>query len=530
MVAHLVRLKVTLLGNSFRSSPWRIVGLVVGMLYGLAILGFGVAALIGFRVLAEPDLASVAVVLLGSLAVLGWGLVPLFLFGVDETLDPLRFQTFAISRREMTLGLLAAGLISVPAVITGLLALTTAVTWAYSVPAVIISLVAALVAVLTCVTLSRVTTTAASTLLASRKTRDVTAVVGLAAVVLIGPAVNLITGGGLSLSLDPERLAGLVTIVGWTPLGWTWSAGADAADGEILAGLVKLVLASGLLAGLLWVWQRLLVRSLERGAQSASGGGKVAGGLGWFSRFPATPWGAIAARSATYWRRDPRYFGSLIVIVMMPILVLVMSQTSDNLDVGIAFLWLAPIVAYLTGWGAHADVSYDNTAFALHVSSGVSGMADRVGRLVPWAIIGVASVLIFALLGGVISGQWELVPGMLGLGLGLLFAGFGMSSIVSIAFFYPTPAPGDSPFKTPPGATGITLLVQTVTGFVLLVAMSPAIVLGILAVVWRPWLGWLCLLVSLVLGAVYLLIGLRRGARIFERKAPEILVRLHDYT
>ena len=43
--------------------------------------------------------------------------------------------------------------------------------------------------------------------------------------------------------------------------------------------------------------------------------------MGLFSLLPATPTGAVTARSLTYWLRDPRYGGSLMVI---PLLAVVM--------------------------------------------------------------------------------------------------------------------------------------------------------------------------------------------------------------
>ena len=41
--------------------------------------------------------------------------------------------------------------------------------------------------------------------------------------------------------------------------------------------------------------------------------------------------------------------------------------------------------AYLIGWGQHNDVGYDSTAFWMHVTSGVDGVSDRLGRLFPSA-------------------------------------------------------------------------------------------------------------------------------------------------
>ena len=49
---------------------------------------------------------------------LGWLLLPLVFFGVDETLDPARFALLPLRRRTLVTGMLAAALVGVPAVAT----------------------------------------------------------------------------------------------------------------------------------------------------------------------------------------------------------------------------------------------------------------------------------------------------------------------------------------------------------------------------------------------------------------------------
>ena len=52
----------------------------------------------------EPDIRGLVVVLVGSVLVLGWWVVPLVAFGLDSTIDPARFVTFAIPRRSLLTG------------------------------------------------------------------------------------------------------------------------------------------------------------------------------------------------------------------------------------------------------------------------------------------------------------------------------------------------------------------------------------------------------------------------------------------
>ena len=117
MVAHLLKLKLTLLRNSLRRSPWQIVGLVLGALYGLGMLGLLLAGLF-FLSLNDPELARTATVLAGTAAVLGWALIPVLATGVDLTLDPARFVTFAVPLPKMLTGLALGGLIGIPGAVT----------------------------------------------------------------------------------------------------------------------------------------------------------------------------------------------------------------------------------------------------------------------------------------------------------------------------------------------------------------------------------------------------------------------------
>ncbi len=45
---------------------------------------------------------------------LGWVVLPLAAFGVDATLDPARFVTFPIPRRQLLVGLGLSGLVGIP--------------------------------------------------------------------------------------------------------------------------------------------------------------------------------------------------------------------------------------------------------------------------------------------------------------------------------------------------------------------------------------------------------------------------------
>ncbi|RQX35990.1 ABC transporter permease, partial [Micromonospora chalcea] len=125
---HFVRLKLRVLGNNFRGQKWRIALFVLGLLLGLwfAAVGFFLLATPGLA--DEPRYALMVAAFGGGLLTLGWLLLPLVFFGVDETLDPARFALLPLSRRTLVTGLLAAALVSVPALATALTAAGLVVT------------------------------------------------------------------------------------------------------------------------------------------------------------------------------------------------------------------------------------------------------------------------------------------------------------------------------------------------------------------------------------------------------------------
>ena len=115
MVAHIVRLKWLLLRNGLRRSTPQLVGLILGAFYGLGVLGTALSGLIALRFALPSDVARTAITLGGSALTLGWIVMPIIAFGADETLDPARFATMAVPRRQLVLGLLLSSLVGVRA-------------------------------------------------------------------------------------------------------------------------------------------------------------------------------------------------------------------------------------------------------------------------------------------------------------------------------------------------------------------------------------------------------------------------------
>ncbi|TSE15306.1 transporter [Arthrobacter sp. KBS0703] len=519
MVAHLLRLKLALLRNGLRRSPWQLVGLAIGGLYALGIVGLCVTALLFLRQ-EDAGLAQTVVVLSGSAAVLGWGIVPVVASAADMTLDPARFTTAAVPMPQLLAGLGLGGLIGIPGLAAVIVALATVGTWSRGILPAAGALVGAVLGVLSCVVLSKVVTTATASLAASRRFKDVSGTAFMVPLVLLGPIMAGIFQG---VSASGDYLADLARGLSWTPLGAAWSLGGDLAAGHAGQAAFKLLIAAATLAGLAWCWKVLLERALVTPPYAGSSRRK-GGRMGLFSLLPATPVGAITARSLTYWFRDPRYSGSLVVIPLLP--VVLAFQGSQTNDFGVLLI-VGPLTAFLLAWSISSDVSYDNTAFALHLAAGVRGVHDRLGRALACLAFALPAVLILATVPFFITGDWEKLPGILGLSVGVLLTGLGLASVVSARYTIAVPLPGDSPFKKPPGNVAQTLAVQFGGMGVLLVLILPEAALLIAQLLTgQQVFGWINLALGPLLGSVLFVAGVRVGGRWLDARGPELLAQL----
>lgn len=515
MVAHLVRLKLVLLRNALRRSPWQVVGLVVAALYGLGALAIVVGSMAVLSV-QEPDIRGLVTVLVGSVLVLGWWMVPLVAFGLDSTLDPARFVTFAIPRRSLLTGMALAGVIGVPGVVTVGAALAMAGVWWRTPAALVAGLVCSLLAVATCVIGARATTSAASALLSGRRFREVMAAVAILPLIVAGPVLGRLTSGG---TLSADLLEQVADVLSWTPFGASWAVPAEVADGRWGPAAARFGIAVVTLAVVAVVWDRALAHALVNPPhQKVSSKGR---GLGWFGRLPATPLGAVTARCLTYWARDPRY---ALAVAVVPVLAIVLYFVGGG---GGVVLLIGPIAAYLMGWGISADVAYDGSAFWTHVAAPLRGAADRLGRVIAAAVIAVPAVAVLTVGSAVVAEQAHTIPALLGVSFGVLFTSLGGASVLSALVVYPVQLPGESPFQTKQGASTASVVSQLVGWLAVMALCLPEMILALMSVRGGSVaLGWVTLVVGLVLGSALLAIGVRVGGRTLDRTAPGLLSKI----
>ncbi|GGI47515.1 ABC-2 type transport system permease protein [Agromyces flavus] len=518
MVAQLLRLKLRLLGNIFRRSTWQVVGIVVGLIYGLGFAILVFALLVGLRGAEDVELIRDGIVVAGAATVLGFLLVPL-VFGVDDTMDPRRFALFGMPNRTLALGLALAAAIGVPALALVIALSGTVVTWSRGAGETLLALLAAPLAFATCLLGARLTAGLAGMLLETRRSRDVAGVIGVLLVVMAAPVIVALTTVDWANS-GRRAIGAIAGALSWTPLGAAFAVPGDAASGAWGAAILKLIIAAATV-WFAWVaWRALVSRMLVTPGREAAA--RSYHGLGWFGRMPHGATGAIAARSITYWFRDARYWVALLMVPITPILVAVPLGIA-----GVPPLYLGlipvPLVCLLLGWSLHNDTAYDSTAVWLHVASGVRGAADRIGRLVPVLISGILVIGLGSAITVFVLDDWRLLPSLLGVSTALLLGGLGLGSITSAAMPYPVVKPGDSPFQAPQSTGAVTALVQSFTMFGSILVAGPAIAFAALGIFRDPAWHAASLAAGVGFGLVVLALGIWGGGRVFERRGPEIL-------
>ncbi|OKI57963.1 ABC transporter permease [Micromonospora sp. CB01531] len=539
---HFVRLKLRVLANNFRGQGWRIALFVVGVVIGLWF------AAGGFFLLAAPGLAGESRYALmiaafgGGLLVLGWLLLPLAFFGVDETLDPARFALLPLSRRALVTGLFAAALVSVPVLAT-LIAVTGLVITAGALggwPAALVELVGVIVGLLLCVAAARAVTSAFATMLRSRRVRDLAAVLLAVLAALLGPLQIAVLAA--VRSADWDQLTGAARIVGWTPFGAPWTAGIDVAEGRAWAAGLKLLITALAIGALLLWWSRSLESAMV-GAVSAGPSRDRRGTVGEAvaQLFPrAAGWarrdrfGALVAREARYWWRDARRRANLITIAVVGIFVPVMVNvggarlavedthafgevTADSSPVLVSLsLIFVGVVASLT---VANQFGFDGSAYAANVVAGVPGRLELRARMTAFAIYVVPLLVAVA----VILAALLRHPGWLGVMAGALFAAYGsglaINAFVSVLGAYALPETSN-PFAMNTGAGVAKSFLALLSMIASTAAAVPMVVAA--ALLGDLWL-WLALPIGLAYGLGAALLGSYLAGDVLDRRQSELL-------
>lgn len=383
-----------------------------------------------------------------------------------------------------------------------------------------LAVLSAIVLVITCVLASRVMTTMATLLLATRRAREATGLISLVVLSACAPLIAVMTTVDWQEQGLPV-LHGIADVAAFTPLGAVWAAPAYAAAGDTSAAALTMAIAIGFAILLLVVWRVLIAVMLvtpERVSHTRS-----YSGFGWFTHLPATQTGVVAARSLSYWARDARYRSALVIIPVVPA-VMIGALSVAGIPLNLLLLLPVPVMCFFLAWSTlHNDVAFDNTAIWLHVASNIRGSADRFGRVVPPLILGIIVIAVGVPLSVWGYGFADVVPSLLGVSICILLVGLGLSSVISAGFPYPAVHPGDSPFAQPQSSAGAASWVQGMSLLLVLALTAPTVYLAVRGIMDGG--GWHAgaLILGIGTGVVALAGGTLLGGLVFERRGPELL-------
>lgn len=532
MVGTLAALQLKLFGRGIRNNAARVLSLILGVLF----LGFLLLqALIGTFVLrghSVPLVGSVTTVAY-ALVLLMWPMITLMVVGSDPTLDPGRFALFPVTARQLLPGLLVASVMSLGGIFTTLLTLGLVVAWSDRPVAAALAVVATPLGVLTCILVSRVLAAYFASAMASRRYRDVAGVIFAVLMMSIGLIIQTLSGYASRRSAElPGMASRWGSIAAWTPVGWAYSLPWAAAEGRWPVVVVRLVLAAGLVALLVWLWRRRLDEALCSPLETFGHGAKVKADSIVDRMVPQSPAGAIAARSLRYWRRDPRRAITGVSIVILPFLMFVPLVINPPTDEGGGqasvigdWVLMYPVfgVLLLAGITVASEISYDGSAIGTQIVTGVSGRDDRWGRIIALSWILVPLVLLQDVIFLAITRVWHLVPALLGASFGALAAGMAVGTLVSSRWQYSTVPPGGNPFGSGSSGGSVGFLSSMLNMIGSFVVALPFTVPALLAGVQASWWGWVSLALAIALGPLMVRWACKVGGRELDKTWPEVL-------
>ncbi len=515
MAAHILRLRFALLFGALRGDGRHVARVVTGFVLLVVATAAACWAMLSMADAATDTVLTVTV-LGGSAVTLGFALAPLF-GAADDPLDPRRFALFGLPRGRLAATLAVVGLLSVPILALLAVAVCAAIVWVeHGVPAVT-AVLSVILGVVTCSLLARLCTALASLFLRDRRSRELSGVFVLIVLVVVVPV------GVFLASLEwrgnvPPQLLEAVRALSLTPIGAAWALPAAVASGEAVWLTALVAVATVVVLALLWVWAvRRVLTTTERPSA-----GRERGGLGWFGVAPGTPGGAIAARSLVYWFGDRRYVVNGLVIPFAAVITVVPLLVA-GVPPELVALVPVPFAALFLGWLPHDDLAYDSTAVWMHIASGVRGVSDRVGRLVPVLLVGVPLLAVAVPVAISLHGRWAMLPALTGVCVALFLSGLGLSSVSSVVAPYAVSRPGESPFQQPQRTGSGGAFAQAAVMLGALVVSIPVLWWGWLALHGDTDAATTALWGGLAIGLGVLVVGIVIGSLVFERRGGRLM-------
>jgi ABC-2 type transport system permease protein len=437
----LVQLKLRLLLNALRSSTAAKVSFLVSTAFAclLAVGAFVVLALLR----GNPASVDVTATIFTVFA-FGWLLLPIFAFGLDDTLDPASLMVYPLCTRPLAMGLLAASATGAwpLANLIGLLGVTVGL--ADGVSGVFVAVVAVALQVLFCLTLARFVTTSLARLLRSRRGKDLAAFLIVPLFALYELFTQVVPQAASQGEITAARFAGPDKWMRWLPPGMAAHAIQDASHGHPGTALLRLGLLAGITVVLGWLWIRSLGRALVA-VDTSTQSSRTRGATLPLGRFGLR--GAVAARFWIYQRRDP---GSLVFWGLTAIVMVAVSIKGIVGPMHPVGLLVASAIAgaWFVGWG-HADSAGQTGPAFVYEALALTGRRELrayfSGQNIALGAIGVPLLAVISFAVAAASRHPAFGFACLAVDLAGLGAALALSNIFSVLLPYPLELRAGSP-------------------------------------------------------------------------------------
>jgi ABC-2 type transport system permease protein len=520
MARILVQLKLRLLRNALRASTAGKLSFIISLTFAVLVAAgtFTVLALLrGQR--ASVDVTTV----IFTMFAFGWLILPIFVFGLDGTLDPATLALYPLRTRPLAVGLLAASAAGAwpLANLVGLLGVTVGL--ARGALGVLAAVVAVPLQVLFCIVLARFVTTGMAGLLRSRRGKDLAAFLVIPIFALYEFFTQVVPRVAAQGKFSASSFTGVDSWLRWLPPGLAAHAIGDASDGHPGAAVARLALLAAVIAGLGWLWARSLGRALVT-VDTSTQSSRVRGAALPLGRSGLR--GTVAARVWLYQRRDPL---SLVYWVMTAVIMIAASiGTILGRHQHPAIVLLSAVLGAGFVGAFHANaIGLTGPPFLVEALALPGRRALRSyfsGQDIALAVIAVP--LITAVSFGLAAAVRSPAEGFVAMAVGLagLGAALAIANIFTVVLPYPMGKRAGSPMPQSAQGYGSYALGSNLGTLVCTaVAVSPVIVAAALtsgdpAEVRVPAL----VLCAAAYGVALVWAGIRVAARAAEGKLPEL--------
>lgn len=524
----LAKLKLRLLLNGLKADRQRRVGLplIVGLMLWV---GTRLAGRYLDSMATLSDAARAEFSLWAALAVwVAWAVLPIILFPIDETLDPMRFATIPIERDRLLRGLTVAGLIT-PSVLLPLLLVGANIGAATGAGGKLLATLMGAVFLVQLVLGANLVSTGVSAILRGRRGSD------LALVIVASIGLSLFAAQqAISRVLTEDGLERAVTEHKLSPFAWLFppAAAQQAVNnaGSISGWVVWPVVAIVWVLVLARLWARLLDHVLVTPeAPRDPGDGKRRRATGLAHRGLWSPMWVMARKELRFYLRDPRqrmvWTGAVIFLGVSAAAILVGTDQVDRIRDAFWLPLLAPFAVLFIGLPiALNQFGWERNAASFLFALPIRARRALLGKNVATAFGLAIETLAVGVMLAMISDRWEILIHVPALAIAAIGCQLAVGNMVSVLVPLRLPNAGTDIFAQASEQGCLAIGAQLVSFAAIGAAMILPGSATALAVSFGARLPfWISAGFSVLWGVLAYSVGIWLSGLILRRRLPEVV-------